>query len=131
MKKEPAVKDGPETGILSDVELKEYQAIADNLAKQLSVSKVHVVVQIDPTNFDRKVCYLKEPNYTTKIRVMDKAATLGIYTAADELREVSIIKEHSDAITYSESPDSDMYKLGIVDYCLNMVARLQNQFKKK
>ena len=116
---------------LTIAENKAYNEKCEALAKELSVSKVHVVVQIDPDTLERAVCYLKEPNYLTKIRVMDKATTMGIYTAAEELREVSVIKEHSDAITYSESSDSDRYKLGIVDYCLGMVTRLQNQFKKK
>lgn len=123
--------DGPGTPILSQAEHKEYEAIADKLAKELFVSNVHVVVQINPDTLERKVCYLKEPNYLTKIRVMDKAVTLGIYTAAEELRELSVIREASDAITYSESPESDAYKLGCVDYCLGMIKRLQNQFKKK
>jgi hypothetical protein len=116
---------------LTDAELKNFDDKCEALAKELSVSKVHAVVQIDPDTLERAVCYLKEPNYLTKIRVMDKATTMGVYTAAEELREVSVVREHSDAITYSESPESDRYKLGIVDYCLGMVTRLQNQFKKK
>jgi len=116
---------------LTAEEHKQYDETADKLAKELNVSKVHVVVQINPETLERKVCYLKEPNYSTKIRVMDQATQLGVYTAAEQLREASVIKEASDAITYSESPESDDYKLGIVDYCLSMVNRLQNQFKKK
>ena len=116
---------------LTEQESADYQETADQLAKNLGISKVHIVVQIDPVTLERKVCYLKEPNYLTKIRVMDKATTLGVYTAAEELRELSVIKESSDAITYSDTPESDRYKLGVVDYCLGMVTRLQNQFKKK
>jgi len=123
--------DGPGTGTLSQAEHDQYKQVAEGLEKQLSVSEVHVVVQIDPVSLERKVCYLREPNYLTKIRVMDKATSLGVYTAAEELREISVIKEASDAITYGESPECDAYKLGIVDYCLGMVNRLQNQFKKK
>ena len=116
---------------LSDEEISAYDDRAAQLAKEKCVSKVHPVVMIDPETLDRKVCYLTEPNYPTKIRVMDKAATLGPWTAADELREACTIKEASDAITYSEAPDSDRYKMGINDYCLLMVNRLSNQFKKK
>ncbi len=116
---------------LTDEEIKFYAEKAEELAKQHNVSKVHPVVQFERVTFARKVCYLKEPNYLTKIRVMDKATSLGVYTAAEELRELSVIKEESDPITYSESFESDDYKLGIVDYCLSMVQRLQNQFKKK
>ncbi len=117
--------------ILSDDETTAYQERADFLAKEKAISKVHVVVQIDPETFERRVCYLTEPNYPTKIRVMDKAVTLGAYTAADEMREACVIKEASDAITYGESPECDRYKMGVTDYCLTMVTRLQNQFKKK
>lgn len=116
---------------LSDEETTAYQAKADLLAKEKNVSKVHIVVHIDPETLDRKVCYLTEPNYPTKIRVMDKAVTLGAYTAADELRQSCVIMEASDAITYGESPECDRYKMGVTDYCLTMVNRLENQFKKK
>jgi hypothetical protein len=116
---------------LSEEEVAEYEAKAVALAKKEMVSKVHPVVQIDPETLGRHVCYLKEPNYSTKIRVMDKATTLGPYTAADELREACLLKEVSDPITYSDSPESDRYKMGVTDYCIAMVSRLQNQFKKK
>ncbi len=117
--------------VLSEEEIAEYAATADALAKKKAVSKVHPVVQIDPENLSRHVCYLTEPNYTTKIRVMDKVVTAGVYTAADELREACVIRDASDTITYGDSPECDRYKMGVVDYCLTMITRLQNQFKKK
>lgn len=117
---------------LTEAEVKEYEAKAEELAKQLGVSKVHPVVQIDPERgYERQVCYLKEPSYTTKIRLMDKASTSGVFSAGEELRELCTIREASDAITYSDAPESDRYKLGVVDYAIGMVSRLQNQFKKK
>ena len=119
------------TPILTDDEQKHYQDIANTLAAAKAISKVHVVVQIEPETLVRKVCYLTEPNYQTKISVMDKAVTIGVYRAAEELREISVIKESSDAITFGESSECDRYKLGVVDYCMGMVTRLQNQFKKK
>lgn len=119
------------TPTLSDEETKMYQENADKLAAREKVSKVHPVVLIDPDTHERTVAYLREPNYLTKIRVMDKATSSGVFSAADELREASTIKDASDAITYGEGSESDIYKMGITDYCLNMVNRLQNQFKKK
>jgi len=116
---------------LSDAERAEYAERAEALAKQKAVSKVHPVVQIDPDTLERHVCYLTEPSYSTKIRVMDKATTLGVYTAADELRLACLISEASDPITYGDSPECDRYKLGVTDYALTMVTRLQDQFKKK
>lgn len=126
-----AIKPEIDRSILSDEEIADYAAVADSLAKKEGVSKVHPVVQIDPETLNRHVCYLREPNYSTKIRVMDKATTLGVYTAADELRMGCLIKDASDPITYGESPECDRYKMGVTDYALTMVTRLQNQFKKK
>lgn len=116
---------------LSESEIKAYSAKAEELAIREKVSKVHPVVQIAPETLKRTVCYLREPNYLTKIRVMDKATTAGVYTAADELREACTMKDVSDPVTYGEGPESDSYKLGVTDYCLTLVTRLQNQFKKK
>lgn len=121
----------PLTPELTDEEIKAYSDKADLLAVGKNVSKVHTVVQIDPDTLERKVCYLSEPNYVTKLTVMDKALTVGPYIAGEELRQACVIKEESDAITYGDSPECDRYKLGVVDYCILMVKRLQNQFKKK
>lgn len=115
---------------LTKEEVEFYEEHASSLRKN-GISKVHAVVQIEPETLQRAVCYLNEPNYTTKIRVMDKAVTHGIYTAADELREACLIRDQSDPITYGESWESDRYKMGVTDYCLGLVTRLQNQFKKK
>lgn len=116
---------------LIDEEIKMYDEVAAGLARKHAVSKVHVVVQVDPETFERSVCYIKEANYITKLAIMDKSVAVGIFMAADELRETCIIKEASDAITYGDSSDCDRYKLGAVDYCMTLVTRLQNQFKKK
>lgn len=116
---------------LSEAEIKEYEEKADALAKEHNVSMVHPIVQIDPETLQRHACYLKEPNYATKVAVMDKSLTVGPYQAGEELRSACVIKEASDPITYSDAPESDRYKLGVVDYCIMMVRRLQNQFKKK
>lgn len=119
------------TAELTEEELKQYEERAAELAKQYSVSKVHPVVQINPETLERTVCYLKEPNYMTKLVIMDKAVSLGIFAAGEELRSSCIIKEASDPITYGDGPLSDEYKMGVVDYCITMNKRLTNQFKKK
>lgn len=117
--------------VLTEEEISNYESRAVELAVKYNISKVHPVVQIDGDTKERSVCYLREPNYLTKIRVMDKATSLGVYTAADELRESCVIKEESDPITFGEGSECDRYKLGVTDYALTMVKRLQNQFKKK
>lgn len=117
---------------LTPEELKYYEEKAEELARKYSVSKVHPVVQIDEENgYRRIVCYLKEPNYDTKLRVMDKMATVGIFSASNELREACTLREESDAISYGESHECDSSKMGVTEYCVTIVKRLNNQFKKK
>lgn len=108
-----------------------YAEAAEQLAKKHNVSKVHPIVQIVPETFERVVCYITEPNYITKVRVMDKATTIGVYSAAEEMRQACLLPEPSDPISYGESPECDRFKMGVLDECLTMIKRLQNQFKKK
>lgn len=116
---------------LTEEEKTQYNDTADQLAKTLNVTKVHVFVSIHPETQNRAVCYLKEPNFVTKIAMMDKASQMGAWMAANELREIITIKESSDALTYSESPESDAYKMGVNEYCMGIVNRFQDRFKKK
>lgn len=117
---------------LSEQEILMYEEFAQELAKKHKVSKVHPVVMIDKDNeFERVVAYLKEPSFAVKLRIMDKATTIGIYSASDELREAITLQEESDSLTYGESFECDKFKMGINDYCLTLINRVQNQFKKK
>ncbi len=116
---------------LTEDELKQYETKAAELAKTHNVSKVHPVVQINPDTLERTVCYIKEPNYMTKVLLMDKAVTLGVFAAGEKMRNICIIKEASDPITYGDHANSDEYKMGVVDYCITLIKRLTNQFKKK
>jgi len=119
------------TKTLSQDELDNYQSRSEEIAKELNVSKVHPVVFISPTTFERSVCYFSEPNFQTKLAIMDKALMLGVYQAGEELMRACVVKDYSDSITYSEHPVSDEYRMGVIDYCLQMINRYQIQFKKK
>lgn len=119
---------GPE---LSDKEKKEIDERCDTLAVKYSCSKVHAVVFIDAESKKRTYCFLKEPNFVTKIAVMDKAAAIGIYNAAEELRQATVIKEESDPITYGETPECDDFKMGVVNFCVKVVRTKENVYKKK
>jgi hypothetical protein len=119
------------TTTLTDQETAEYNKKAEELAKQLGHSKVHPVVFIHPETKERSVCYLAEPNFTTKLAIMDKSLMIGVYQAGEELMRLSMIKEASDECMYNEHPMYDDYRMGVVDFCLTMVSRFQNQFKKK
>ena len=115
---------------LTEEEISYYDLESERIAKQVGVSKVHPIVMIVPDTLERKVCYVKEPNFDTKIRVMDKSVTIGFYSAAEELRQSCIVKESSDPITYGDGPECVRFKMGVVEQCLLMVKRLENQFKK-
>lgn len=125
-------KDGPGTAILNDEEIAMYDNAAKGIAAKRSIHKVHPVVLMDPDDkWKRYVAYVSEPNYSTKISILNKSSQLGPWPAADEMREACILKEDSDPITYGESPECDRYKLGVTEYCMGIVSRFQNQFKKK
>ncbi len=122
------------TAELTPEEVSGFEAKAEEIAQTLvskGISKVHAVVFIQPETLERIAAYVSEPNFDTKIRVMDKTATVGIYTAAKELMDATLIKEHSHPFTFGEGPECDDTKMGIVDFCLSRVKRLQNQIKKK
>jgi hypothetical protein len=117
--------------ILTTEQHKEYELKASEIAKQLGVSQVHPIVFVKEDE-SHVVAYLKEPTFTMKLIAKDKAMTHGVNISANELREYCLIKEHSDSLTYSDTEESDAYKLGICDYIIsNMVTSFVNQFKKK
>jgi hypothetical protein len=116
---------------LTEEEIKFYEQKAQEIARRLSISKVHPVVTIDAGTLKRRVCYLKEPSYDTKIRVMDKAAQIGIWSAGEELRKASVVTDESDPITYGDTYECEPYKITCVDECMKTVKRMQNQFGKK
>lgn len=116
---------------LTSEEIDKYDQRSEEIAKELGVNKVHPVVFINPTTLERTVCYLSEPNFQTKLAIMDKALMMGVYQAGEELMRTCVVKEYSDSITYSEHSASDDYRMGVIDYCLQMINRYQNQFKKK
>lgn len=117
---------------LTDLEREQYEQKAAELAKECGVPKVYVSVQINRDNGnERIVSYIKEPNYMTKLHLMDKATALGSHQAGDEFREMCQIKEHSHPLTHSDHPEADKYKLGVVQRCLEIITMVLDEFKKK
>lgn len=116
---------------LTPAEEKEIDAKCEDLAKKHNCSKVHAVVFIDKDTRVRTFCFLKEPNFPTKISVMDKMAAVGIYNAAEELREATVLKTESDAITYGDNPECDDFKMGVVQFCVKVIRMKENVYKKK
>jgi len=113
--------------ILTPEEIANYEAKAVEIAKERGVPKVHPVVFIQPVTFKRIVAYLRQPTFAEKLHAMDQALIAGVYMSANNLMELLIIKEHSDALVETD----DDAKMGVVDYCMGLVSRYQNQFAKK
>ena len=116
---------------LTEEEIKAYEDRAAALAKEYNVSQVHVCVQVTPETLERRACYIKEPNFMTKLTVMGKMVRVDMYVAANELREACIIKEASDPITYGDSPECDPYKLGVISFCFGIIDTYHNILNKK
>jgi len=112
-------------------EISEVEAIAEGLAKKYNVAKVHAYIGVDPVTKERVIGYMKEPNYPQKIFTLDKIASVGIFAAGDELREVLTLREESDPRTYGTSSNCDGFRLGMTGACVPIVNLIQNSFKKK
>lgn len=121
-------KPGPD---LTELEIKDYDKRCEDLAKKYGISKVHACVFIEPDSNRRVPAFLKEPNFPTKITVLDKVTTVGIYNASVLLMEATILKEDSDPLTYGEAPECDDYKIGVVNFCIGLIRTKENVYKKK
>ena len=116
---------------LTAEEIQAYEDKCTALAEQNNVSKVHACVIVTPNTFERQVCFLKDPNFSTKLNVLNKMATLGVYPGANELREACTIKDASSPLTYGDSPECDSYKLGVVNFCMGIIDSYKNVLDKK
>jgi hypothetical protein len=116
---------------LTPEEIAEFEAIAAELAKKYSVPKVHLHIGINPATNERVVAYLKEPIFVQKIYILDKVASVGMFSAANNLLEAVILKEESDPKTYEDYPANDDYRLGVVGTCVEIIEVVKNSYKKK
>lgn len=112
---------------LTPEEIANYEAKAVEIAKERGVPTVHPVVFIQPDTNKRIVAYLRQPTFSEKLHAMDQALTAGVYMSAYNLSELLLIKDKSDAIVET----NDDARMGVVDYCMGLVSRYQNQFAKK
>lgn len=116
---------------LTAEEVASYEAKCQELATKYNVPKVHVCVQFKPETNERVVSYIQEPNYPTKLHLMDKSGERGMHWAGEELRSICQLKEESDSLTYGDAYECDKYKLGVAQFCLGIITIALNQFKKK
>ena len=112
---------------LTPEEITAFETKATEIAKERGVPKVLPVVFIQPETKKRIVAYLRQPTFAEKLHAMDQALTAGPFMSANNLMELLIIRDKSDA----ETETNDDAKMGVVDYCMGLVSRYQNQFAKK
>lgn len=114
---------------MTEIEVKQLAAEnAEALSRQLGV-KVHPLV-FKSGDGEFIVGYIKEPARHVKLAVLDKSV-LGGYSAAAEMLDAIIAKEHSDPRITSELPEHDNYYLGAVMAAYELVKFSVNTFKKK
>lgn len=108
----------------------DLEAHAASLAAKYNTPKVHVYVGVSPEG-EKIIGFIKDPSYLQKIVALDKIATVGMFMAADELRQTLTLKEESDPRTYETAAEFDGYRLGMTGTCMTMIEVVQNSFKKK
>lgn len=106
---------------------------ASEIAKEKGISKVHIFATINPDNGQVVHAFLSEPNFATKLRTMDfmTRAGGGIFSAAEQLCEAVLIKDHSHPLTYGAGSECDKFKLGVITKCTELIEYTVDQYKKK
>jgi GH43 family beta-xylosidase len=102
---------------------------AEELTAQFGV-KVHPILFKDPETDQDILGFIKEPSRMVKLAMLDKSM-IGSFSAASEVLESILIKEHSDPRIYSEKPEDDRFYLGAVMAAYDRVRFSVNILKKK
>lgn len=102
---------------------------AQALSEELK-AKVHPLVFTTPQDETPVVGFIREPNRTIKLAVMDKFHT-GFYSACDQALQACLLKEHSDPRIFSERQEDDVYYLGAVNELSEMIQYAVNHEKKR
>jgi hypothetical protein len=113
--------------------LRAAQEVAKEKALQLSEelkTKVHPLIFFVEKDKEPVVGYVKEPNRSVKLAVMDKYAS-GFYSACSQALDSILLKEHSDPRISSERSEDDMYYMGAVYAVSEMIQFAGNQVDKK
>jgi len=107
--------------------------IAEEKAKQLSEQlgvKVHALVFKETEESPEVIGFIKEPSRSVKYAVLDKSV-MGGFSAAAEMLDVILLKEHSDPRIYSERSEDDKINIGAAMAAYDLVKFSQNLAKKK
>jgi hypothetical protein len=102
---------------------------AVELSQQLGV-KVHAIVFKEDADSTEVVGFIKEPSRAVKLAVLDKSV-MGGFSAAAEMLDLILLKEHSDPRISSERSEDDKINLGAVMAAFDLVKFSTNTLKKK
>lgn len=102
---------------------------AEDLSAQMNI-KVHAVAFQEDENSPLIVGFIKEPSRMVKLAVLDKSMQ-GVFSAASEMLDGVLLKEHSDPRIYSEKSEDDKIYLGVVMAAYDLVKFSLNTLKKK
>lgn len=105
------------------------QEKADQLAEQLG-TKVYPLIFKEEEDGEDIIGYIKEPSRAVKMAVLDKSV-MGSVSAAAEMLDLIILKEHSDPRIFSEKPEHDKIYIGAVMAAFDLIKFSKNTAKKK
>lgn len=105
------------------------EAKAKELSEQLGV-KVYPLVFKETEDSPEIIGFIKEPSRAVKLAVLDKSV-MGGFSAAAEMLDIIILKEHSDPRITSERSEDDKIYLGAAMAAYDLVKFSQNLAKKK
>jgi len=98
---------------LTPEENEKYNQQAAQLATKYNTPRVHPLVFFHPETGEEIAVFLKEPSFMQKLSIADKTMQIGGLSAADELRELIVLKEESHPLAYTEHYTGDVIKMGI------------------
>jgi hypothetical protein len=102
---------------------------ASDLTALMGVT-VHAIVFQENADSPEIIGFIKEPSRQVKLAVLDKSV-MGGFSAASEMLESILLKEHSDPRIYSENSADDKIYLGAVMAAYDLVKFSLNTVKKK
>ncbi len=134
LKAKQTAEEGKEKGLelkLSPEEIAFIESECERLAIEHKCGKVHACVQIyKAKGNERVISYIQEPNYTTQLYLLDKAAELGAHQASEDMRQMCLIKEASHQLTYIDTHEASKFKVGVVRFCMNLIKVVNDELKK-
>lgn len=117
---------------VTDEMRQEAEQRAETIREKEGLVKVYPLIFWNPEADAPVYCFLKEPDYQAKLAILDRVTTHGVYSAAEYMRQLCTLTDHSDAISHGDTPQSDPYKLGVVAFIRdNLVTVYSDQYKKK